>query len=575
MSETQHSIVQTVIGNKNIFTGTGDIIINNPTPLALVDAKDRAKQLILLGRVKNFWIEGVLEKSVHNAVLLELGKETKPEAVDHPWEMVLELPDQTAQMLPSETKIIDVFEKMNRAVLILGEPGSGKTITLLELARDLITRAEADPTQPIPVVFNLSSWKDTSQPLGDWLVFELSTKYQIPKKIGRAWLEDNRILPLLDSLDEVALENRDVCVKAINHFGEIFGLPGRVVCCRLQEYTDLSVRLKLNGAVCLQPLSLAQVNSYLDAGGNKLIALRATLQIDEALQKLAQSPLMLSIMSLAYQGLTTDELVKNLNDKAKDRRIHLFDSYIQCIFKRKGKANQPYTREQTVTCLSWFAQKLIQRDLSSGFTKKDINAGWLSNRQYFYLMLLTSAFYGVAVGAIHYSISINNWGMVMGFGTGVVSALTYYMADSANNYVVSFLGEFIPESVSEEREKNNMLALPFFGLILGITTSLILTLTNNLNTGVIIGTGVGSFSGVWLGFRKHQNRGIIQSFVLSIIFAIFASIIVGIFSIIFISINQILGDKIFSIHILVQGVLYSMLGGLSFGLTISICIIPI
>jgi len=242
-----------------------------------------------------------LEKSLYDEVLLDLGKEIQAGAVDHPWEMVLELPDQTGQVLPPNTKIIDLFDHTNRTLLILGEPGSGKTTTLLELARDLVTRAENDEhfTQPIPVIFNLSTWLDRQQPLVDWMLAELTAKYQVPKRIGRPWLENNRLLPLLDGLDEVKPENQTACVEAINDFGEDFGLTGLVVCSRLQEYTNLPVRLKLSGAICLQPLTPKQVDDYMAAGGPKLDALRTALQRDNTLLSLAQSPLMLSIISLA------------------------------------------------------------------------------------------------------------------------------------------------------------------------------------------------------------------------------------------------------------------------------------
>jgi hypothetical protein len=373
--------------------GRDKITINLPPPLPPAEAKDRANLLILLRKVKTFWIEGVLEKSVHNAVLLELGKETKPEAVEHPWEMVLELPDQTNQVLPSGTKIIEIFEKMNRAMLILGEPGSGKTITLLELARDLISRAETDPTQPIPVVFNLSSWTDKSQPLHDWLVFELSTKYQIPKRISRAWLKKSRILPLLDGLNEMKPENRMACVEAINYFGEKFGLPGHVVCSRLQEYSVLSVRLKLNGAICLQPLTSMQVNSYLEAGGSKLANLHSTLQKDEALQELAQSPLMLSIMSLAYQDVPVETMTSHKHDKIEDQSKNLFNVYIASMFKRKGKANQPYATEQTIGWLSWLAKNMCQHNQSI-FLIEQLQPSWLSTRGQCWVYTLSSRLIG-------------------------------------------------------------------------------------------------------------------------------------------------------------------------------------
>ena len=42
-----------------------------------------------------------------------------------------------------------MFEQMGGALLILGAPGAGKTTLLLELARDLIARAEQNDGHPM------------------------------------------------------------------------------------------------------------------------------------------------------------------------------------------------------------------------------------------------------------------------------------------------------------------------------------------------------------------------------------------------------------------------------------------
>ena len=75
-------------------------------------------------------------------------------------------------MLPAGTSLTDLFEACGQELLILGEPGSGKTTMLLKLATEAITRAEQDPTLPIPVIFNLSAWAETCPPLAEWLVEE-------------------------------------------------------------------------------------------------------------------------------------------------------------------------------------------------------------------------------------------------------------------------------------------------------------------------------------------------------------------------------------------------------------------
>jgi len=84
-------------------------------PLPPAEAKERHDLTILLNKVKAFWIEGVLEKSVHNIALIDLGKESQAEAVAHAWEQVLELPDRSRQTLPPDQKISQIFDEMNRA----------------------------------------------------------------------------------------------------------------------------------------------------------------------------------------------------------------------------------------------------------------------------------------------------------------------------------------------------------------------------------------------------------------------------------------------------------------------------
>jgi len=119
--------------------------------------QDRRNQLILLDKVKTFWIEGVLDRSVYSVMRIDLGAVEETGAVDRPWDMVVESEGAEKIQLPHGQAIIETFDAMNHSLLILGAPGSGKTMTLLELANDLIKRAGESPNAPIPVVFNLSS----------------------------------------------------------------------------------------------------------------------------------------------------------------------------------------------------------------------------------------------------------------------------------------------------------------------------------------------------------------------------------------------------------------------------------
>lgn len=166
-----------------------------------------------------------------------------------------------------------------------------------------VPMGDEDAIQPMPIVFNLSLWALRRRSLAVWLIDELNERYDVPRHIGQAWVETDQVLPLLDGLDEVKAEERTAGVDAINAFRRTHGLVGMVVCSRSDDYAALTHQLKLQGAVGIQPLTPAQVGTYLAQAGEHLAGLRVAVAQDAVLQELAHTPLLLTIMTLAYQGV--------------------------------------------------------------------------------------------------------------------------------------------------------------------------------------------------------------------------------------------------------------------------------
>jgi eukaryotic-like serine/threonine-protein kinase len=368
---TDAVVNQTVAGRGNIVTGTGDI--NVSYVLSPADARERQELLILASRVREFWVHGILEKSVHDAALMELGKEARPEAVENPWDTVLSLPDSTKENISPSEPLRELFARVSYTLLILGEPGSGKTVTLLQLARELLTASESDSRLPVPVVFNLSSWSGTRLPIFNWVIEELRTKYYVPAQSGRASLETNRLLLLFDGLDEVQAADRGACIHAINEFMATHGVSGLAICSRQREYLELETRLRLGGAISLQPLSDAQVDNYLRNGGQALQPLREMVANDEDLKNLARTPLMLNIMTLAYPMGAAVPSVKG--EGAESLREHIFAAYVEQMFNRR-RIERGFSATQVRHYLHELALRL-QRSAVTVFMLDEIQPDWL------------------------------------------------------------------------------------------------------------------------------------------------------------------------------------------------------
>lgn len=130
--------------------------------------KNRQKILEL---VEKIWIKGFLDHVLNEMESLQLDL-----AFAEP-EKVLQRNGMADFTLPDNRAIRQVFGKLGGKLVILGEPGAGKTVLLLQLARELITEAIADTKQPIPMVLALSSWAATQPPFEAWLRQEIRDRY--------------------------------------------------------------------------------------------------------------------------------------------------------------------------------------------------------------------------------------------------------------------------------------------------------------------------------------------------------------------------------------------------------------
>jgi NACHT domain len=160
-------------------------------------------------------------------------------------------------------------------LVVLGEPGAGKTMLMVRLVIDLLARrAEGSP---VPFMAPLASWDPAAQDLRNWLAGRLRADHPAladPTPKGRtepnqadALLASGLILPLLDGLDEIPEQARGAAISGIKDAlrqGEQV-----VVTCRSKEYRD-AVRPEGGAevtlwaaAVQLRPLDAETVRSYL------------------------------------------------------------------------------------------------------------------------------------------------------------------------------------------------------------------------------------------------------------------------------------------------------------------------
>jgi DNA polymerase III delta prime subunit len=373
-------------------TGGGTATVQVVLPPPAVQEQNRVRFLAQLRAFyKDLW-----EQSLQGAAQLTLGLTDKPDVVLRHTELLLRAPQRPQRPLPEGTTLLDVYDEAGQELLLLGEPGAGKSTLLLELARQLVARAEQEPGHPFPVILPLPSWAVRQPPLTEWLSAQLSRIYDVPRQLSRAWVQTDLILPLLDGLDEVSQEARGACIEAINTYRKEHLVP-LVVCSRRAEYEQLAPqeRLVVHSAVLVEPLTKQQVETYLEQAGPALAAVRTVLHTNPVLQELTTTPLMLGVLTLTYAGAVVQDLPQH--GSADEQQRQIFTAYVERMVMYKGDVVH-YPLERTKAWLGWLGQ--MRAHFQSVFYLEHLQPDWLAPEQKRPYVQLAVLLPGILIGLL-------------------------------------------------------------------------------------------------------------------------------------------------------------------------------
>lgn len=165
-------------------------------------------------------------------------------------------PQEAGGECTEHDNIITAF-KQHKRLVILGEPGAGKTFSLWRIAAEQAQLALEDSTQPLPVVVPLNRWDDPILSLHDFVLQQLG-------ELGECFTtlyESKRLLPLFDALNEIPFDQREDKLPQVRVWLEKYPSESLLLTCRKRDYRGpLDVQID---QLTIEPLDPPRIYDFL------------------------------------------------------------------------------------------------------------------------------------------------------------------------------------------------------------------------------------------------------------------------------------------------------------------------
>ncbi|MDX1667108.1 MAG: hypothetical protein R3350_07760 [Saprospiraceae bacterium] len=304
-------------------------------------------------------------------------------------------------------EIEDIFRDAHGRLLIVGEPGSGKTSLLLQLELALLETE----TDALPVVLNLSTWKSSFLQMEAWLERILPVELGINTGFTRELLHQARIIPLFDGLDEVPKNERASCLEAIGRYGAD-ARRQYVISSRIEEYKSVDRDAPVHMQIEVGGLTFSQIETELTRIGYQqpeALPLLQAIRQDKTLREVAQKPFFFNALQLLFaKGKRLSDL-KFTADTVEGRQKEILQHFITGEL-----ADAKYGPKLAADWLSYFAIQMTRHGLGV-FELKDLQYSWGS----------WSSFQSVLAWRVHNLVVGLVKGLESGLFTGLLIGLVY------------------------------------------------------------------------------------------------------------------------------------------------------
>jgi hypothetical protein len=348
-------------------------------------------------------------------------------------------------------EIGEIFDRTNGRLLVTGLPGAGKTTLLLQLALELLQRAENSITQQqlqnnhsytpsIPVLLNLATWRSEFNTFDEWL------RRILPNELGASQVLSERIyanmplILLLDGLDEMPEQERNFCLVALGQYGI---KPERqfVISSRVLEYTAAK-DAPVYGQVEIAPLTAEQIEMNLIAYAGLTPEARPLLDAikrDSLLKQSLENPFYLNTAQLLFASGKNWSEFGFVAEDVVGRQREVVQHFVEYALAHKEKRNYP--AEKVGRWLRFFALKMNEKGVKT-FELSDIDTMWVSKKNLWnkviwdFISILIYTIFGIVA-----------WGGFLLLGSVVFCIYfslkeTYFPSLNDLYFVYSFFSEF-------------------------------------------------------------------------------------------------------------------------------------
>jgi hypothetical protein len=265
-------------------------------------------------------------------------------------------------------------------LVIIGKPGSGKSVLALELVVRLLNERRGQRGDgPLPVRFSLSRW-DGESAIGEWLVGDLMGVHRLSLAAAEGLVRNGLIIPVFDGLDEVdpvgAAPIRAARIVAKLGVWSRGGSPAPLVLtCRDELYLSLpghpgsagldGTRLVDAATVKVSELTSKQVVDYIgrrviDPDRWQLVLERLSDDGSSTLLYYLNTPWRLMLAVSVYEGDHAQSPAELVEDPV-DLDERLLPSYVRTVTAPPSAKRPPrYRPDKAQAWLSWLAAYLSE-----------------------------------------------------------------------------------------------------------------------------------------------------------------------------------------------------------------------